>query len=54
VASGFSPNSNSLERIEFQGKVLELPVCPLDTGPAGRARLDQIGDYTKPLAGPGT
>ena len=38
-----------LERIEFEGQMLELPVCPLDDGPAGNVCLDPIGDYTKPL-----
>lgn len=38
-----------LERIEFQGEVLELPICPLDDGPAGPVDLGPIGDFTQPL-----
>ena len=51
---GTTLDKDRLERIEFQGKTLELPVSPLDTGPAGKVRLDPIGDHTKPLARPGT
>jgi len=46
---GTSLKKERLERIEFQGKMLELPVCPLEDGPAGNVCLDPIGDYTKPL-----
>ena len=38
-----------LERIDFQGQTLELPVAPIDTSPAGNVCLDPIGDYTQPL-----
>jgi hypothetical protein len=38
-----------LERIEFMGKMMELAVAPIDTGPAGAVNLEEIGDYTKPL-----
>jgi len=38
-----------LDRIDFLGETLELPVAPIDTGPAGNVCLDPIGDYTKPL-----
>lgn len=36
----------------FQGKPVELPVAPLEIGPAGDARLEAIGDYTQPLPRP--
>ncbi|MFQ6134105.1 MAG: hypothetical protein ACE5R4_18830, partial [Armatimonadota bacterium] len=38
-----------LERIEFRGKLLELAVADIDTGPAGPVVLDAPGDYTQPL-----
>lgn len=41
-----------LERIEFMGKTLDLPVAPLKVTPAGPARLETIGDYTKCLPRP--
>ena len=46
---GTSLKRERLERIEFQGQTLTLPVCPLDDGPAGKVCLDPIGDYTQPL-----
>jgi hypothetical protein len=51
---GTSLKRDRLERIEFQGKLLELPVCPLDDGPAGPVRLEPAGDYTRPLKPLGT
>ena len=38
-----------LASIEFMGRTLELPIAPLDTGPAGNVCLDSIGDYTQPI-----
>jgi hypothetical protein len=38
-----------LERISFQGKMMELPVAPLEATPAGDVRTEPITDYTKPL-----
>jgi|GEM_PF-348715 len=38
-----------LERISFQGKVLELTIAPIQAGPAGAVSLEPVGDYTKPL-----
>ena len=38
-----------LEQVEFQGEILHLPVAPLEATPAGDARHDPIGDYTRPL-----
>jgi hypothetical protein len=38
-----------LERIEFQGKTIELPVAPIDNGPAGNVNLNPIGDYRLPI-----
>lgn len=46
---GTSLEKERLERIEFQGEILELPVAPLGTGPAGNVCLEPIGDYTQPL-----
>lgn len=37
------------ERATFGGKVIELPIAPIDNGPAGNVQLGPIGDYTKPL-----
>jgi len=33
----------------FKGEKLELPVAPIDTGPAGTVRLEAIADFRKPL-----
>jgi len=33
----------------FKGEKLELPVAPIDTGPAGAVRLEAIADFRKPL-----
>ncbi|MCC7491755.1 MAG: hypothetical protein IT204_05385 [Fimbriimonadaceae bacterium] len=38
-----------LERIEFQGRTMELAVAPLDLGPGGKVNLEPIGDYRQPL-----
>jgi hypothetical protein len=38
-----------LERIAFQDKMMELAEAPIDTGPAGKVRIEAIGDYRKPL-----
>jgi hypothetical protein len=46
---GTTLKKDRLERIEFQGRMLELPVCPLEDGPAGNVCLDPPGDYTQPL-----
>jgi len=46
---GTTLKKDRLERIEFQGRVMKLPVAPIDTGPAGGVNLEEIGDYTKPL-----
>jgi len=51
-AIGTTLAKERLERIKFQGRTLELPVAPLNTGPAGNVCLDPIGDYTKPLPRP--
>ncbi|MBI5835410.1 MAG: hypothetical protein HZB16_24165 [Armatimonadetes bacterium] len=37
------------ERATFQGQVIELPIAPIDNGPAGNVQLGPIGDYTKPI-----
>jgi hypothetical protein len=47
--TGMTLKQDRLERIEFQGKTLELPIAPIDYTPAGNVNLDPIGDYTKPL-----
>ena len=52
TAIGTTLARKRLERIEFQGQTIELPIAPLDTGPGGKVRLDPIGDYTKPLPRP--
>lgn len=39
-----------LERLEFQGRAIQLPVAPITPTPAGNARHDPIGDYTQPLS----
>ncbi len=49
-AVGTTLGRERLESIEFGGKTLVLPVAPIDTGPAGPVRIEEIGDYTKPLA----
>ena len=46
---GTTLDHDRLERIEFQGKMMELAIAPLNAGPAGNVCLDPIGDYTKPL-----
>jgi len=46
---GTTLTRSRLERIAFQGKTIELPVAPLQVSPAGNARHDPIGDYTKPV-----
>jgi hypothetical protein len=33
----------------FRQEKLELPVAPIDTGPAGSVRLETIGDFKRPL-----
>jgi hypothetical protein len=47
---GTTVKRERLDRILFQGEWIELPVAPLEVTPAGNARHDPIGDYTKPLA----
>jgi hypothetical protein len=49
-AAGTTLTRERLERIEFQGRTLELPVAPIDQGPGGNVCLDPIGDYREPLA----
>jgi hypothetical protein len=46
---GTTLTRDRLGNIAFQGQTLTLPVAPLETTPAGNARHDPIGDYTKPL-----
>jgi hypothetical protein len=46
---GTTLNRERLERITFQGKVMELAMAPIPPGPAGKVCLDRVGDYTKPL-----
>lgn len=46
---GTTLTKDRLERIEFRGKVLELPVAPIENTPAGNVNIEPIGDYTKPL-----
>ena len=38
-----------LPQIEFLGETITLPVAPLEPTPAGHVRIEEIGDYTKPL-----
>jgi hypothetical protein len=46
---GTTLDKDRLERIEFMGETLELPVAPIHDGPTGNARFEPIGDYTKPI-----
>ena len=46
---GTTLDRDRLERIEFMGKIMELPIAPIDISPAGPVRLEPAGDYTKPL-----
>ena len=42
-------NKRRLPSIEFEGEVLHLKEAPLKLTPAGKVRLENIGDYKKPL-----
>jgi len=53
VKIGTTLSKTRLERIDFQGQTIELPISPLEDGPAGNVNLDPIGDYTKPLKAAG-
>lgn len=46
---GTTLQRDRLERVVFQGKTLSLPVAQIEISPAGDARHDPIGDFTKPL-----
>ena len=46
---GTTLQRDRLESISFQGETVTLPVAPLEVSPAGNARHDPIGDYTRPL-----
>jgi len=46
---GTSLKRDRLEKIEFLGKTITLPVAPIDDGPAGKVCLEPVGDYRKPL-----
>lgn len=35
--------------LEFQGKKMTLPSSPIELSPAGPVRLEEIGDYKKPI-----
>jgi len=46
---GTTLTRDRLETISFLGNSLSLQVAPLEVTPAGNARFDAIGDYTKPI-----
>jgi len=47
---GTTLKRDRLASASFQGQTIALPVAPLEVSPAGNARHDAIGDYTKPIA----
>ncbi|MFP4549140.1 MAG: hypothetical protein ACLFQM_13500 [Fidelibacterota bacterium] len=49
IETGTSLNHNRLESIEFQGKMIDLPVADIDLTPAGNVSVETIGDYKQPL-----
>ena len=46
---GTTVNKERFARAVFNGQTIELPVAPLEIGPAGPVRLEPIGNYRKPL-----
>lgn len=46
---GTTLKRNRIESATFQGKAIALPVAPIEVSPAGNARHDPIGDFTKPI-----
>lgn len=49
---GTSLKRDRLGPVVFQGKRLDLPESPLDTGPGGPVHLEPIGDYRQELPRP--
>jgi len=49
IKIGTALDKMRFERVVFMGKTLELPIAPLEIGPAGPVHLEPIGDYKKPL-----
>lgn len=49
---GIPVTRDRLERTEFLGEALELPIAPIEYTPAGNVNLEPIGDYTQPLPRP--
>ena len=46
---GTTLKRDRIESATFQGKAIALPVAPIEVSPAGNARHDPIGDFTKPI-----
>jgi len=49
-AAGTTLERERLERIEFNGKILELPIAPIEVTPAGPVQIGVIGDYKKAIS----
>ena len=47
---GTTLEKDRLAEVKFMGKMLKLPVAPMDTAPAGSVRLEAIGDFKNPLS----
>lgn len=47
---GTTLNKERSAQAEFGGQTIDLPVAPIEIGPAGPVRLEPIGDYREPLA----
>ncbi|MFC2128939.1 hypothetical protein ACFLRR_03585, partial [Bacteroidota bacterium] len=46
---GTTLNKSRLESIEFLGEIINLSPAPIEVTRGGPVRLDEIGDYTKPI-----
>ncbi|MHC4566101.1 MAG: hypothetical protein ACYTE3_10130, partial [Planctomycetota bacterium] len=47
---GTTLNKERFAQAMFDGQTIDLPIAPLEIGPAGPVRLEPIGNYKKPIA----
>ena len=50
ASTGKKLSQERFEEVEFMGQTLRLPVAPIEPTPGGDVCLEEIGDYTKPIA----
>lgn len=49
IRIGTSLDRKTMGKVEFKGKIYELPEAPIEATEPGHVRLEDIGDYKKPI-----